>query len=80
MKNKRKSAGKRFRREKLQVRAWEKQECKPCAKWLRNPTELAVHLAVCFNSILFYSILFYLFKCYMRNHNHIAPVERHRSA
>ena len=42
---KRQQRGKRFRRAKLMVRAWESQECKPCAKWLRNPTELELHLA-----------------------------------
>ena len=45
MGSKRKSAGKRFPREKLQVRAWEKQECKPCAKWFRSPNEFTQHIA-----------------------------------
>ena len=41
----RKSAGKRFRREKLMVRAYEGQQCVPCAKWLRGPNEFVLHMA-----------------------------------
>ena len=40
-----KSAGKRFRREKLVVRACEGQQCVPCAKWLRGPNEFVLHMA-----------------------------------
>ncbi len=43
--NRRKRAGKRFRKQRLMVRAWEKQECKPCGKWLLNPLALEMHLA-----------------------------------
>ena len=41
----RKSAGKRFRRERLMVRACEGQQCVPCAKWLRGPNEFVLHMA-----------------------------------
>ena len=45
MGSRRKSAGKRFRRENLMVRAYEGQQCVPCAKWLRGPNEFVLHMA-----------------------------------
>jgi len=42
---KRQRAGKKYRKAGLAVRAWESQECKPCRKWLKNPTALEQHLA-----------------------------------
>ena len=45
MGSRRKSAGKRFRREKLQVRAFEGQQCVPCATWLRSPNDFVLHMA-----------------------------------
>ena len=45
MGSRRKSAGKRYRREKLMVRAYEGQQCVPCAIWLRGPNEFVLHMA-----------------------------------